>query len=72
MSTPFITTRYYRAPELFLGNSNYNTKFDIFSIRCIIAEILILNHLFPRINDGVQIFEYMHILAYQMQLYLKN
>ena len=72
MSTSFITTRYYRAQELFLGNSNYNTKIDIFSIRCIIAEILILNHLFPRINDGVQIFEYMHILAYQMQLYLKN
>ena len=56
MSTPFITTRYYRAPDLFLGKSNYNTKLDIFSIRCIIAELFILNPLFPRINDGVQIF----------------
>jgi glycogen synthase kinase 3 beta len=29
-STPYITSRYYRAPELLLGKENYTTKIDIF------------------------------------------
>ena len=39
LSTPYIVTRYYRAPELFFGKKNYDTKIDIFSAGCIIAEL---------------------------------
>ena len=69
-STPYIATRYYRAPELFLGKSNYDTKVDIFAIGCVIAELFTLTPLFPGINDGVQIFEYMNILGLPDKNYL--
>lgn len=34
-----VTTRYYKAPELFLNySSNYTTAIDMWSLGCIIAE----------------------------------
>ena len=56
MSIPFITTKYYQAPKLLLGKSNYETKIDIFSKGVIIAELFLLTPLFPGINDRLQIF----------------
>ena len=29
-STPYIVSRYYRAPELLLARNNYDSKIDIF------------------------------------------
>jgi len=38
--TKYVTTRYYRAPELFLNySSNYGTSVDMWSIGCVIAEL---------------------------------
>ena len=71
-STPYIATRYYRAPELFLGKNNYDTKIDIFSAGCIIAELFTLTPLFPGINEGLQIFEYMNVLGLPDENYLKE
>lgn len=71
-STPYVVTRYYRAPELFFGKSNYDTKIDIFSIGCILAELFTLSPLFPGINEGLQIFEYMNVLGVPDQKYLKE
>ena len=71
-STPYVVTRYYRAPELLLGKSNYDTKIDIFSAGCIIAELFTLSPLFPGINEGLQIFEYMNILGMPDEKYLKE
>ena len=71
-STPYIVTRYYRAPELFFGKSNYDTKIDIFSAGCIIAELFILSPLFPGLNEGAQIFEYLNILGIPDQKYLEE
>lgn len=33
-STPLVTSRFYRAPELLLGSCNYSTKIDIWSCGC--------------------------------------
>ena len=71
-STPYVVTRYYRAPELLLGKSNYDTKIDIFSAGCIIAELFTLSPLFPGLNDGFQIFEYINILGVPNQNYLNE
>lgn len=38
-----IGTRWYRAPELILLNSNYDYKCDIWSLGCILAELLSIN-----------------------------
>ena len=62
-STPYIVSRYYRAPELILGKMNYDSKIDIFAAGCIIAELFTLTPLFPGKTEGLQIFEHMCILG---------
>ena len=41
-----VCSRYYRAPELIFENYNYSTKIDIWSVGCVIAEMLIGKPLF--------------------------
>jgi serine/threonine protein kinase len=62
-STPFTVSRYYRAPELFFGKCDYDSKIDIFSIGLIIGELFTLETLFTGINEGMQIFEYINVLG---------
>jgi mitogen-activated protein kinase 1/3 len=38
--TEYVTTRWYRAPELLLGSDNYGTSIDVWSVGCIFAELL--------------------------------
>ncbi|KAK9812599.1 hypothetical protein WJX72_000301 [[Myrmecia] bisecta] len=42
-----VVTQYYRAPELLLGATTYSTAIDIWSIGCIMAELLSKEVLFP-------------------------
>jgi len=38
--TQYVTTKYYRAPELFFQyRQNYTSKVDMWSLGCIIAEL---------------------------------
>ena len=62
-STPYTVSRYYRAPELFFGKCDYDSKIDIFSIGLIIGELFTLETLFMGINEGMQIFEYVNVLG---------
>jgi serine/threonine protein kinase len=39
--TVMVVTRWYRAPELLLGNPKYNELIDIWSVGCFIVEMLI-------------------------------
>ena len=62
-STPFTISRYYRAPELFFGKCDYDSKIDIFSIGLIIGELFTLETLFTGKNEGLQILEYINVLG---------
>ena len=62
-STPYTISRYYRAPELFFGKCDYDSKIDIFSIGLIIGELFTLDPLFQGENEGLQILEYMNVLG---------
>lgn len=62
-NTPYIVSRYYRAPELILGVSSYTEKIDIWATGCIIAELLMLKPLFPGKTEGSQFLEQMAILG---------
>ena len=62
-STPYIVSRYYRAPELILGKIDYNSKIDIFAAGCIIVELFTLTPLFPGKSEGLQIYEHMCVLG---------
>uniref|UniRef100_A0A7E4UTU5 Stress-activated protein kinase JNK n=1 Tax=Panagrellus redivivus TaxID=6233 RepID=A0A7E4UTU5_PANRE len=44
--TPYVVTRYYRAPEIILG-IGYDTNVDVWSIGCIFAELILTRILFP-------------------------
>ena len=41
--TPRVVTRWYRAPELLLGDQEYGFSVDVWSVGCCLAEILTEN-----------------------------
>ncbi|CEM10291.1 unnamed protein product [Vitrella brassicaformis CCMP3155] len=45
-SVAYICSRYYRAPELMLGATEYTTAIDIWSIGCVLGEMLLGRPLF--------------------------
>ncbi|KVH94584.1 Mitogen-activated protein (MAP) kinase, conserved site-containing protein [Cynara cardunculus var. scolymus] len=51
--TEYVVTRWYRAPELLLNCSEYTAAIDIWSVGCILMEILLREPLFPG-KDYVQ------------------
>jgi serine/threonine protein kinase len=51
-NTPYIVSRYYRAPELILACSDYTNKIDVWAIGCIFAELMTLRPLFPGKTEG--------------------
>nr|KJB20602.1 hypothetical protein B456_003G155700 [Gossypium raimondii] len=45
--TEYVVTRWYRAPELLLSCSEYTAAIDIWSVGCILGEIMTREPLFP-------------------------
>jgi serine/threonine protein kinase len=45
--TDYVSTRWYRAPEILLRAPNYNAPIDVFALGAIIAEIFTMRPLFP-------------------------
>ncbi|GLI59038.1 hypothetical protein VaNZ11_000864 [Volvox africanus] len=45
--TEYVVTRWYRAPELLLSCETYNAAIDMWSVGCILAELLGRKPLFP-------------------------
>ncbi|KAF8334250.1 kinase-like domain-containing protein [Cantharellus anzutake] len=45
--TEYVATRWYRAPEIMLSFSNYSKAIDVWSVGCILAEMLNGKPLFP-------------------------
>jgi len=63
LNTPYIVSRYYRAPELILACSDYTNKIDIWAIGCIFAELLTLRPMFPGKTEGSQLIEQVAMLG---------
>ena len=53
--TPMVVTLWYRAPELLLGLQKYSTFIDVWSVGCIFAELVMMNPVFPGVNEYDQI-----------------
>jgi len=54
-SVTYISTRYYRSPELLYGNAYYGVEIDLWAAGCVLAELFTRgNHksIFTRINDN--------------------
>jgi serine/threonine protein kinase len=55
--TDYVSTRWYRAPELLLRSTNYNSPVDIFAAGCIFAELLLGRPLFAGTSEGDQLLK---------------
>ncbi|CAD8186337.1 unnamed protein product [Paramecium octaurelia] len=63
INTPYIVSRFYRAPELLLGVTEYDVSIDIWAIGCIMAELALLEPLFIGKSEGDQFFQILRILG---------
>ena len=62
-NTPYVVSRYYRAPELILAATKYNEAIDIWAVGCILFELLTRTPLFPGDTEGLQILEQSCVLG---------
>lgn len=53
----YICSRFYRAPELILGATDYTTAIDVWSAGCVFAELLTGHPIFPGISGVDQLVE---------------
>jgi len=61
--TEYVTTRWYRAPEIMLSYQNYTTAIDIWSVGCILAELLGRRPLFKGRDYVDQLNQILHVLG---------
>lgn len=59
----YICSRYYRAPELILGATDYTIQIDVWSGGCVLAELLLGQPVFPGATAGDQLVEIIKILG---------
>lgn len=63
MNTPYVVSRYYRAPELVLGSQWYDHTVDVWAAACILFELFTLTPLFPGDSEGMQLYEQACVLG---------
>lgn len=61
--TDYVSTRWYRAPEILLRSTSYNSPIDIFAMGAIMAELYMLRPLFPGQNETDQIYKTCAVLG---------
>ncbi|CAG9336048.1 unnamed protein product [Blepharisma stoltei] len=59
----YICSRYYRAPELIFGSTDYTGVIDVWSTGCVIAEMLLGQPIFPGESGVDQLVEIIKILG---------
>ena len=57
-----ISTR-YRAPEVLLRSTTYNSPIDLWAVGCIMAEVYTLRPLFPGTSEVDEIFKICSVLG---------
>jgi len=62
-SIAYICSRYYRAPELIFGSTEYNNTIDIWSTGCVIAELMLGEPLFAGESGIDQLVEIIKVLG---------
>ncbi|CAH1737993.1 unnamed protein product [Aphis gossypii] len=61
--TDYVSTRWYRAPEVLLHSINYSTPIDLWAVGCIMAELYTFRPLFPGTSEIDQIFKICSVLG---------
>lgn len=61
--TDYVSTRWYRAPEVLLRSPDYGKPTDIFGLGCIVAELYSKRPLFPGDNEIEQVYLITQVLG---------
>lgn len=61
--TDYVSTRWYRAPEVLLRSSIYNSPLDIWACGGIMAELYTLRPLFPGSSESDQLYKICSVLG---------
>ncbi|KRX83794.1 Serine/threonine-protein kinase MAK [Trichinella sp. T6] len=61
--TDYVSTRWYRAPEVLLRCRNYSSPIDLWAVGCIMAELFLLRPLFPGSSEIDEIFKICAIIG---------
>jgi serine/threonine protein kinase len=59
----YICSRYYRAPELIFGASDYTVAIDVWSFGCVLAELLLGSPIFPGPTAVDQLIEIVRVIG---------
>ncbi|KAI5665337.1 hypothetical protein M9H77_24660 [Catharanthus roseus] len=61
--TEYVSTRWYRAPEILLRSENYGSAVDMWAMGAIIFELLTLRPLFPGLSEADQIYRICSVIG---------
>ncbi|KAF5726569.1 putative mak [Tripterygium wilfordii] len=61
--TEYVSTRWYRAPEVLLQSSTYTPAIDMWAVGAIVAELFTLSPIFPGESETDQLFKICRILG---------
>ncbi|XP_068892448.1 serine/threonine-protein kinase dyf-5 isoform X4 [Tenebrio molitor] len=61
--TDYVSTRWYRAPEVLLHSTTYSSPIDLWAVGCITAEIYTYRPLFPGTTETDQLYKICAILG---------
>lgn len=74
--TDYVATRWYRAPELLVGDTSYGPPVDIWAIGCVFAELLTGQAIWPGRSDADQLYQIRKtlgdLLPSHMETFAKN
>jgi len=68
--TEYVSTRWYRSPEVILKSKNYNSPIDIFAVGAIMAELYNNKPLFPGKSEYDQLKKICEVLGNYKSFYL--
>lgn len=54
--TDYVATRWYRSPELLVGDVTYGAPVDIWAVGCVLAELITGEALWPGRSDIDQLY----------------
>lgn len=61
--TDYVSTRWYRAPEVLLHSTTYSSPIDLWAVGCIASEIYTFRPLFPGTTETDQLYKICAILG---------
>ncbi|XP_047437879.1 cyclin-dependent kinase-like 5, partial [Mugil cephalus] len=74
--TDYVATRWYRAPELLVGDIKYGKPVDVWAVGCLLIEMLTGQPLFPGDSDLDQIYHIVrcfgNLTSHHQELFYRN